>query len=286
MVELITPLQPVLRDPLGNPLRYVDAQGSGWTGGTSFLQTAWSGIQGHFESTDSISNDGTSQNWVNLLVESYMQKGATDAVETSDPTSAGTVGTSDARFTFDGGDYFKGLDLPSSLAAASTTNTGQDFTFIYVTRFPASGVDRSFGNANVNGNTGVQFLMSPGGDLARMTMFNGTTSYNINLTVPDYSVFASGTDWVAQIIVLSPTRNQLTIYANSLTAVSNTAGVGASTTDATEPFGLHSNAPSYSVFSPNGTEMKTWAWGQGSPDSSERTALFNALETAHSEVYL
>lgn len=171
---------------------------------------------------------------------------------------------------------------PSELATMARTDTGSDFTFIAVQKYPASGVIRQAANSQGSPNEGFSWFKNVSIDTESVSYYAPVFLAN-NITATGTSAFA-GT-YVANILVLSADRTSATIYSNSTTGFTTTRASFSITADAPQNFVFDVNL-GLSAPSPSGTERLTIAWGVGSPNSSERSAIFTALNTAHGRTYV
>lgn len=243
--------------------------------GSSFLSDAWAGIDGHFDSTIVESYGGSGTTWTDVIA-------GNTATIVGSPTFSGTAGSSDGRFVLNGSSYFTMDSNPSELAAMARTDTGSDFTFITVQKYPSSGVIRALANSQGSPNEGFAWIKNVTTDTEVLSYYAPVFLGN-NITATGTSAFA-GT-YVANILVLSADRTGATIYSNSTTGFTATRSAFSITVDSPQNFVFDVNQ-GLSVPSPSGTERLTIAWGVGSPDSSQRSAIFTALNTAHGRTYV
>lgn len=123
------------------------------------------------------SYDGSSQSWLDLSgTGTTFFKGATSGVEASDPTFAGTAGAlGDARFTMDGGDYFRiSGGNPTWVQNLHKNNALLTFCGWYKPGADFSGAQAMFGTLiNASANNGIQFTIRNTAD-ARVLVSSGS----------------------------------------------------------------------------------------------------------------
>jgi len=217
-----------------------------------------------------------------------MNRGATSSADTDDPTFAGTAGTSDGRWTLDGGDFFSlvGVNPDFFKGLHKTSGTGSGPWWIAmtfqngdVTSFP--GLWGTFQTATTNG---IEVI----GLSATSIRFNIYRDNPVNVandfTIPSYS---NGDDICAIFTGDFTDTDDIKLYWNNTTPIVDTDASG--DTSSTDPTGdmILGAARVGSLFEmPSGSEIYDFLGGNEFISNSQAADIFSVLGARRGVDYL
>ena len=247
------------------------------------------------DATQVASYPGTGQTWRNLVASpsdsatqtSYdFYLGATSSATTDDPTFNGTAGAASAYFSFDGGDYFDAVSMPTTtlLRNLHRTDSSRPVTFGFAFRTPGMLTQsRLISTANSSANHGISFRMNTNGSVDCLQS-NASGSFDQKSVLPNGSLIAN-TDYLLLIALNAGSTGGEKRWLNTSTSSAWNASF-APLTGSTNASGAcigaqtgHANALG------NGTRLYGVYLFNEILDNTKAASVIAALNTRHGRTY-
>lgn len=246
------------------------------------------------DATHAASYSGSGQVWSNLVAAPatgepqanyHFYLGGSATATTDDPTFNGVAGNSAAYWSFDGGDWFDDVSMPTSsyICNIHRTDASRPVTLGFAFRTPGTLTQSRLFSTNAASNThGISLRMDTNGAL--VSVQSAGSGFASNGVLPS-STLTTNTDYLLLVALNSGSTGGEKYWLNSTTGSGWSAGyapnagstssigacIGAQTTHG-QPLG-------------NGTRLYGIYMFNEILDNTKAAAVFSALNTRHGRTY-
>lgn len=251
------------------------------------------GVLGSFcfdlDATLAESYDGAGQIWSNLMEtpadgagrgDYDFYRGADDTATAADPTFSGTAGSSDAYWSFDGGDAFKMAGSAGFVEALHKTGA-PDFTILCAFRFQENNFEQRL--LSTQGSSGTSPGITLGFNSAERVLFRQRGDSAAISAVLNSAILVSGTDYLC-IVSHSNTTGKTRFWLNSRSKVEVAHSFNPGTGNAL-PLVIGARSTLSAEFLANTTRLYAAGLLNSFIDDSDAALLFDLFNTRHGRIY-